>query len=263
MRAILKASWTAGGGPRGLLRASIGLVAGLVLTVLSTSPAAAVLIEIPLNPVLGEDAIQLDYVAPGGPVGFDQFTIEFVSAAYEPDPYVNETGQRVGLEFDVTFGDSALSGFEPEYMMVFTSVRHGVAGIEPTCAELGPGGNLFESDFVYAQDGFSGDYKQGGVTIASDSVMTGKSQVCNAEDTYAGDAFSSVIFESTPGQKLRLGIEIEQTADGIDAAAQLGNLGIMLQGYRAPIPEPNTGLLVLMGLVALATYSKSRSSNLG
>ena len=212
-----------------------------------------------LGPVAGEpdNAIKLNYVAPGGAVGFDEFTIELAAASYV-GTYAYQQGDRVAVEFDVTFGDSALSGVDPEYMVVLTSVRYGGSVTEPTCGQLGPGGDFQEADFDYVSNAFSG--VQNRQTTSKDS--TTNSQVCENEGI--GNSFDSLVFDSTPGQKLRFGLEIEQTVDLTGdpalAAEQLGNLDIMLQGYRAPVPEPNTGVLVLMGLVALASYSKSRRS---
>jgi len=222
----------------------------------------ALTIPIPDNPVLGEDAVKLSLSSGSGPLSYGQFRVDLVpgSVSYLPSPYQNVTGQRIEASFDVTFGAySAIAGVDLEYMLVHTSIRVSApAGV--TCSELAPGlGGLYpNADFAYASDGWSG---QDRLTTSTDSEVAGLAQVCNAEGNGPWD---SLIFEPVPGESqstYRYTMQIEQTEDNIDTS-QIANLRFLLQGYSAnppPVPEPSTGLMLVLGLAGLHRVARARA----
>ena len=223
----------------------------------------ALTIAIPDNPVLGEDAVKLSLSSGSGPLSYGQFQVDLVpaSVSYLPSPYQNVTGQRIEASFDVTFGAySAIAGVDLEYMLVYTSVRVSAPdGV--TCSELAPGlsAPYPNADFAYASDGWSG---QDRLTTSTDSELAGQSQVCNAE--HGNAPWDSLIFEPVPGESqstYRYTMQIEQTEDNIDTS-QIANLRFLLQGYSAnppPVPEPSTGLMLVLGLAGLHRVARARA----
>ena len=222
----------------------------------------ALTIPIPDNPVLGEDAVKLSLSSGSGPLSYGQFRVDLVpgSVSYLPSPYQNVIGQRIQASFDVTFGAySAIAGVDLEYMLAYTSLRVSApSGV--TCSQLAPNPLVSypNADFAYASDGWSG---QDRLTTSTDNEAAGQSQVCNAEGNGPWD---SLIFEPVPGESqstYRFTMQIEQTKDNIDTS-QIANLRFLVQGYSAnppPVPEPTTGLMLVLGLAALHRVARARA----
>lgn len=241
-----------------------------VLLGLPLSLAQATTISIPDGALLGTDAVQLQMVGPGyvnpdtgtSDLAYGTYRVEFISAGYVPyaagvTSYQNLEGQRIQASYNVTFGSfDGNPNVQLEKMLVFTSIRVGNP-TSLTCSDLAVGGAFPDANFDYAPDsgGWTGSDLNRVITT-NDSSMAGHSEVCNAE----GDSFSSsLVFEPVIGESettYQYTMEIEQSAAGIDTD-EIANLKFLVQGYSA-VPEPNTGLMLMLGLAGLHFFSRSR-----
>lgn len=220
------------------------------LAVAFATPASAVLIPIPENPILGSDQLQnLDRGTEPGDYQIRISGFEF------PSDWSNKTGDKIRLFYEFTPNASLNS----QTMVVFTSLRYGIASDPITCSELLPtGGNFLpKADFNFVTDPAT---VGGSVlrTTESDDDRSGsgqKSQVCLAEN---GENLFSLVFDATaPGTTVDFSIEVAQTKDDVPTA-QFQNFHVLSQAYSA-VPEPGTGLLLVGGLVVLARVSRKRS----
>ena len=226
----------------------LSLLLGLALVV--ASPAAAVPIPIPQNPVLGSDQLQKLELGTGP----GEYEIGIVKHQFLGD-WSNKVGDRIKLEFEFTPKPS----LDAQTMVVFTSLRYGVANNPITCADLmaGPPTHLQEASFDFVTDPATVGGSVLRTTESNDdrSGSGQKSQICLAES--GSDLFSLVFDATAPGTTLSFSIEVAQTKDNV-GDEEFANFKVLAQAYSA-VPEPGTGLLLLGGLVALARVSRKRA----
>ena len=218
--------------------------------ILGASSATAIPIPIPENPLLGGGGVEKLTRGSG------TSNYQFVLTAFEFEPgWSNKQGDKILIDIDFT--PNVSSNFET--MVVFTSVRFGVASNPVTCAELAPGGTnpLPLADFGFDTSPASVGGSVDRITESTDdrSGSGQKSQICQSENP--NNLFSLVFDATSVGTTLSFSIEVAQTKDDVPFA-QFENLQILSQAYQA-VPEPGTGLLLLGGLAALARVSRRRA----
>ena len=154
--------------PRGGLSPIRGRVSPLCVAmlllgflILGASSATAIPIPIPDNPLLGGGAVEK--LTRGSGTSNYQFVLE--GTEFEPG-WSNKQGDKIRI--DIGFTPNVSSNFET--MVVFTSIRFGVASNPVTCAELAPGGT---NPLPLADFGFdTSPASVGGLWIASRSRPT-------------------------------------------------------------------------------------------
>ena len=236
--------------PAGFAWASCAAVLALVLALLGATTASAATIPIPANPLLGGGSVEK--MARG--TGSLEYQLSITGFEFQQG-WDNKVNDRITLNFQ--FSSNAPDFVET--MVVFTSIRFGVAGNPVTCPDYGPGGSnplqAADFDFLTAPATVGGDFDR--ITSSNDdrSGSGQKSQICLAEN---GENLFSLVFDAaSEGTTFDFSIEVAQTKDDV-SIEQFQNFQVMAQGYRA-VPEPGTGLLVLGGLIALTRVSRQRA----
>ena len=218
--------------------------------ILGASSATAIPIPIPENPLLGGGAVEK--LTRGSGTSNYQFVLE--GTEFESG-WSNKQGDKIRI--DIGFTPNVSSNFET--MVVFTSIRFGVASNPVTCDELAPGGTnplpLADFGFVTSPASVGGSVDR--ITESTDdrSGSGQKSQICQSENP--NNLFSLVFDATSVGTTLSFSIEVAQTKDDVPLQ-QFANFQILSQAYQA-VPEPGTGLLLLGGLAALARVSRRRA----
>jgi hypothetical protein len=234
----------------GFAWAFCAVVLALGLTALGATAASAATIPIPANPLLGGGAVEKMASGPGSL----EYQLSITGFEFQQG-WDNKVNDRITLDFQ--FSSNAPDFVET--MVVFTSIRFGVAPSPVTCGDLAPGGSnplaLADFDFLTAPSTVGGNFKRGTTSNDDRSGLGQKSQICMSEN---GDNLFSLVFDAAPeGTDFAFSIEVEQTKSNVPIE-QFQNFQVMAQAYRA-VPEPGTGLLVLGGLIALTRVSRQRA----